>query len=371
MIMFLLLSGCQKPVEIQYQAYAVGFGIDFIDEEYVVYVQFLDFSNVAKTENSSINQDKPVWLGIGRGNTINKALTNIYKTMQLNINYDHINSFIFSENIIKHRLKETTDSLSSNYNIRVHGWIYGTNEDLEKILTLKMPFYYPYTSSIINQPLDTQRQVSEVPAIDATKYLIGLGEATKTILLPRVEVTDNNVKKNEKKFQVPYLNGGYFIKGGNYIGVLNSSQLSGYIKANKQAKVERSLIQVNMENESDPVEVELRDPKTKITLEKNDFHSKLKLNIKSTIILREGASEVNQDALKHKVEEQIREEAFLSLESGREKGIDVYLFEDYLFRHHNKIWKQHKFQGMFENITAEDINVEIKYSHSPNKVLKN
>ncbi|MBX4384197.1 spore gernimation protein GerC, partial [Mycobacterium tuberculosis] len=63
MFMFLLLSGCQKPVEIQYQAYAIGFGVDFIDEEYVVYVQFLDFSNVAKTESSSINQDKPVWLG--------------------------------------------------------------------------------------------------------------------------------------------------------------------------------------------------------------------------------------------------------------------------------------------------------------------
>ncbi|MED1604085.1 Ger(x)C family spore germination protein [Cytobacillus kochii] len=370
MIMFLLLSGCQKPVEIQYQAYAIGFGVDFIDEEYVVYVQFLDFSNVAKTESSSINQDKPVWLGVGTGNTINKALTNIYKTMQIKINFDHINSFIFSENIIKYKLKETTDSLSSNYNIRVHGWIYGTSEDLEEILTLKMPFYYPYTSSIINQPLDTQTQVSEVPAIDATKFLIGLGEATKTILLPRIEITNNNVRKNELKFLVPYFNGGYFIKGGNYKGFLNSSQLSGYIKANKQADVERSLIQVNMENKNDPVEVELRDPKTKLTLEEDNFHSKFKLNIKSTIILREGASEVNQDALKHKVEDKIRDEAFLSLKSGREKGIDVYLFEDYLFRHHNKIWKQHKFQDMFKNITAEDINVEIKYSHSPNKVFK-
>ncbi|MDQ0187190.1 Ger(x)C family spore germination C-terminal domain-containing protein [Cytobacillus kochii] len=110
--------------------------------------------------------------------------------------------------------------------------------------------------------------------------------------------------------------------------------------------------------------------RNKLTLEEDNFHSKFKLNIKSTIILREGASEVNQDALKHKVEDKIREEAFLSLKSGREKGIDVYLFEDYLFRHHNKIWKQHKFQDMFKNITAEDINVEIKYSHSPNKVFK-
>lgn len=102
-ICFILLfqTGCWDEKEIGEVDYITTLGIDYKDENYIIYVQMLDFSNVAKQEVSKVSQPAPLYIGKSSGKNINDAVYNLYLTTQQQVNWSHVGAIIYSESVLK------------------------------------------------------------------------------------------------------------------------------------------------------------------------------------------------------------------------------------------------------------------------------
>nr|WGE04790.1 hypothetical protein P5640_19930 [Bacillus subtilis] len=62
LFLLLTLTYCWSRYEVQNMNYATAVGIDYVDDQYTLYVQLLDFSTVAKLEGQQ-KAEQPLGLG--------------------------------------------------------------------------------------------------------------------------------------------------------------------------------------------------------------------------------------------------------------------------------------------------------------------
>jgi spore germination protein KC len=363
-----VLTGCTKINEIQFQAYAVGIGIDYQNDEYHVVLQFLDFSNVAKTDQGKSDQPSPVWIGEGKGKTVEDAIIKIYHGIQIPVNYDQLSVFVFGKSVLENRLSKTVEALDTNFNIRLTGWVYGTEEPVEKIFTTKVPFNYAYTNARIVQPEYMQQQDSSIPALSLQGLVYQLHEKTKTILLPSISTNDAIILKDQDKLPVTIFNGAYLMKGTKLKGHLTEKDLEGFIRVNNKSV--RSPVTFSEKNAGEEafVQIELLNPKMKRKVKKDQNGIQIGLDIKISAIVRESSQEILSPSIKRQIQEEIRKEVYASYLKSEKIGGDVYQFEDYLYRFMHDDWKSLQTSGTFPTLHKKDIHVDIAPLKSINKI---
>lgn len=360
-----VLTGCAKIQEIQYQAYAVGLGVDYRNEEYHVVLQFLDFSNVAKTDQGKSDHASPVWIGKGKGKTMEEAIIQIYHGIQIPVNYDQISLFVFGKAVLEKNLVKTVDALDTNFNIRQTGWVYGTEEPVEKIFTTKLPFNYAYSNARIVQPEFMQQHDSLIPTISLQELIYLLNEKAKTILVPRVSTNDEIIKEDQDPLPVTILHGAYVMKEATMKGYLNEKDLKGFIRVNNKAV--RSPVTVS-QGKGKFVQVELLNPKVKRRINNDQNGIQIGLDIKISAVVRESSNPILSPELKRQIKEKIRNDVYAAYEKSQKIGGDIYQFEDYLYRFMHDDWKKLQKSGEFPHLDKKDINVDIDPLKSINKI---
>lgn len=360
-----LLTGCTKIQEIQFQAYAVGLGIDYQNDEYHVVLQFLDFSNVAKTEQGKSDQPSPVWLGEGKGKTVEDAIVKIYDGIQIPVNYDQLSIFVFGKSVLENRLSKTVEALDTNFNIRLTGWVYGTGESVKKIFTTKVPFNYPYSNARIVQPDFIQQQDSSIPTLSLQELVYQIHEPTKTILVPGISTQDTIMKEEQDKLPVTVMNGAYLMKGTKLKGYLTEKDLSGFIRVNNKSV--RSPVTLK-DNKEEFVQIELLNPKVKRTVNKDQNGIQIGLDIKISAIVRESSNHILSPTIKRQIQEEIKKDVYAAYVKSTKIGGDIYQFEDYLYRFMHNDWKTLKSSRKFPALNKKDIHVEIAPLKSINKI---
>ncbi|ERN51204.1 Ger(x)C family spore germination protein [Alkalihalophilus marmarensis] len=361
-ILFLctILSGCLESKEIQSIAYAISMGIDFKEEQFELTLQFLDFSNVAKSEQGK-GGEVPLWLAVGRGRSIDDAVSEIYRTIQLPVNYEHLYNIVLGKAILEEKASETLDMLTENFLIPYSAWVYSTNQPVQEILTSKVIFNYPFLYSRLTQPEDMQEQLSSVPSLFLQQFMLEYEEPTKTIVLPSINIEDNAIKEDLTGVSVPYFEGAHIIKDKQYKGYLSINDLKGFILTNNESK--RSLFDVKEEEIF--LTVELNNPTFKIKQTSSAGGTSYTLAVTIPSVLRENSTELTMDEVKRKVEKAIEGEVSSSIIKGQEIGADVFQFEDFLFRRNHTEWLSIKEAS--NNFEFETIEVTLKPFNSVNK----
>lgn len=359
------LTGCTKIEELQYQAYAVGIGVEYRNDEYHVVLQFLDFSNVAKTDQGKSDQANPVWLGEGKGKTLEDAILQIYHGIQIPINYDQISVFVFGKSVLEKKLAKIVESLDTNFSIRLTGWVYGTEEPIKKIFTTKLPFNYAYSNSRIVQPEYMQQHDSLIPTISLQELIYKMHEKPRTILVPRISTNNEIIKKDVKQLPVTVMNGAYIIKEGALKGYLDENDLKGFIRVNNQAV--RSPVVVSP-GKGQFVEVELLNPRVKRRIDKDQNGVKIGLDINISAIVRESSNPMISPQLKKQIIEKIRNEVYEAYEKGQKIGGDIYQFEDYMYRFMHDDWLRLQKTGEFPFLEKNAIHVKVEPLKSINRI---
>ncbi|MCM3490272.1 Ger(x)C family spore germination protein [Alkalihalophilus marmarensis] len=361
-ILFLctILSGCLESKEIQSIAYAISMGIDFKEEQFELTLQFLDFSNVAKSEQGK-GGEVPLWLAVGRGRSIDDAVSEIYRTIQLPVNYEHLYNIVLGKAILEEKASETLDMLTENFLIPYSAWVYSTNQPVQEILTSKVIFNYPFLYSRLTQPEDMQEQLSSVPSLFLQQFMLEYEEPTKTIVLPSINIEDNAIKEDLTGVSVPFFEGAHIIKDKQYKGYLSINDLKGFILTNNESK--RSLFDVKEEDVF--LTVELNNPTFKIKQTSSAGGTSYTLAVTIPSVLRENSTELTMDEVKRKVEKAIEGEVSSSIIKGQEIGADVFQFEDFLFRRNHTEWLSIKEAS--NNFEFETIEVTLKPFNSVNK----
>lgn len=360
-----VLTGCAKIHEIQSQAYAVGIGIDYENDEYHVVLQFLDFSNVAKTDQGKSDQPSSVWLGEGKGKTVEDAMIKIYHGIQIPVNYDQLSVFVFGKSVLENRLSKTVEALDTNFNIRLTGWVYGTEEPLEKIFTTKVPFNYAYTYARIVQPEYMQQQDSSIPVLSLQGLVYQLHEKTKTILMPSISTNDAIMLRDQDKLPVTIFNGAYLMKGEKLKGHLTEKDLEGFIRVNNKSVRSPVIVRGGKE---EIVQIELLNPKIKRMVNKDQNGIQIGLDIKISAIVRESSKEILASTIERRIKEQIRKEVYEAYLKSQKVGGDIYQFEDYMYRFMHDDWKSVQTSGKFPTLNKKDIHVDIAPLKSINRI---
>ncbi|MFJ8513167.1 Ger(x)C family spore germination protein [Lysinibacillus xylanilyticus] len=89
----LLLSGCWDVTEAQRMYYVDGLGIDYKDGQYEIYLQLINFSNVAKSENPN-PQAVQGEVGQSKGKTLEEALFKLYRSIDQKLFWGHMTFII-------------------------------------------------------------------------------------------------------------------------------------------------------------------------------------------------------------------------------------------------------------------------------------
>jgi spore germination protein KC len=363
-----VLTGCAKIREIQFQAYAVGVGIDYQNDEYHVVLQFLDFSNVAKTEQGKSDQPSPVWLGEGKGKTLEDAIIKIYHGIQIPVNYDQLSVFVFGKSVLEKRLSKTVEALDTNFNIRLTGWVYGTDEPVEKIFTTKVPFNYSYANARIVQPDYMQQQDSSIPALSLQGLVYQIHEQTKTILVPSISTKDTIIKADQDKLPVTVFNGAYLMKGTKLKGHLTEKDLGGFIRVNNKSVRSPVTLKDRNAGKEEFVQIELLNPKMKRKVNKDQNGIQIGLDIKISAIVRESSKQILSPTIKRQIQEEIRKEVYAAYLKSQKIGGDIYQFEDYMYRFMHDDWRSLQTNGKFPTLNQKDIHVDIAPLKSINRI---
>ncbi|ADC50160.1 germination protein, Ger(x)C family [Alkalihalophilus pseudofirmus OF4] len=356
----MILCGCLESKEIQSVSYAISMGVDFKDEQYELTLQFLDFSNVAKSEQGK-GGEVPLWIAVGRGRSLDDAIREIYRTIQLPVNYEHLYNIVLSESVLERKTSETIDLLTENFLIPYSAWIYSTTQSMEEILASKVIFNYPFLYSRLSQPKDMQGQLSSVPPLSLQEFMLEYEEPTKTIMTPSINIDKSAIKEDLTGIPVPYFEGAHIVKDKKHLGYLSITDLEGYILTNNES--ERSLF--DLKEEDMFLTVELNNPKYKIKQTSSADGTGFELAVTIPAVLRENSTELSMDEVKRKVETAIKAEISHSINKGRELGADIFQLEDYLYRRHHADWRS--IQETSDTFEFEKIVVTLHPFNSINK----
>src|SRR5690606_25120406 len=131
-LLLLTLTGCWSRYEVQNLNYATALGIDYQNDQYILYVQLLDFSTVAKLEGQQKAEQPPVWVGKGEGSSFTEAANDLYITSQQRLNFGQISAILFSERMLQaNKVGEVLELINRYREIRYLSWMFSTSEPIE------------------------------------------------------------------------------------------------------------------------------------------------------------------------------------------------------------------------------------------------
>ncbi|WP_106767668.1 Ger(x)C family spore germination protein [Paenibacillus faecalis] len=371
LLIFSLLCGCWDNKEIEDINYVTAIGIDYVDDQYILYIQMLDFTNIAKTESGKSKSPPQVWTGKSTGKTLNQAISNIAESVQERTVLSHISSIIMSEKFLKTDVMNNIDTIHRYYEIRLTPWVFGTKESIEKLMTTK-PFYNTSPlKTILHEPLQEYKQKSDITPIQYIKFLLGLTEPATTTLLPNVAIDSSAWKMNMEQDPKLIIEGAHVMSNHKYNGYLTNEELTGLRWM--QEETWRSPIHIKKEG-IDVASMALVKPKIHKSL--NIIHGEPKYHIQIELdgIVTEVLTELTKTELEKEAAEIVKREILDTYRNGLNIHSDVYNLEYLLFKKETGIWKKmkHTSEHLLSERSLDLVTVKVNIKHiSMMKLQKN
>ncbi|MFJ5562723.1 Ger(x)C family spore germination protein [Lysinibacillus xylanilyticus] len=334
----LLLSGCWDVTEAQRMYYVDGLGIDYKDDQYEVYLQLINFSNVAKSENPN-PQAVQAEVGQSKGKTLEEALFNLYRSIDQKLFWGHMTFIIFSEEAMKDKnALSVIDSVLRFRETRYQIWTYCTQDPIKDILLITPLLNKSLTSSKLITPLDTGDQETFVEPVNFRNLVIGLNEPNHEIGIPYITI-NKNWETEELQGQDTALTG---------VGVLSKDGFKDFIK-NDDARgmqwmhnrTHRGEVTFKLDDtETDYLTATLEKIKVAIKpLVKNDQVT-FDIYVKINATLNGFKKNISEDEIRKKIIEEVKKEIRTTYKEALAKDIDIYRLSEHLYRKNVKVWKK-------------------------------
>ncbi|MGE7929558.1 Ger(x)C family spore germination protein [Lysinibacillus xylanilyticus] len=365
----LLLSGCWDVTEAQRMYYVDGLGIDYKDDQYEVYLQLINFSNVAKSENPN-PQAVQAEVGQSKGKTLEEALFNLYRSIDQKLFWGHMTFIIFSEEAMKDKnALAVIDSVLRFRETRYQIWTYCTQDPIKDILLITPLLNKSLTSSKLSTPLDTDDQETFVEPVNFRDLVIGLNEPNHEIGIPYITI-NKNWETEERQGQDTALTG---------VGVLSKDGFKDFIK-NDDARgmqwmhnrTHRGEVTFKLDdNETDYLTATLEKIKVSIKpLVKNDQVT-FEVYVKINATLNGFKKNISEDEIRKKIIEEVKKEIRTTYKEALAKDIDIYRLSEHLYRKNVKVWKKLEQDGKI-SLTPNSISklkIDVNHLNSGRKTF--
>jgi len=356
----LLMSGCWDVTEPQRMYYVQGVGVDYKDNEYIAYIQLMNFANVAKTEQSN-PQAAPTEVGKATGKTIEEAIYKLYRSMDQEVFWGHMTFLLFSEKAMEseHAIP-IIDTFLRFRETRYHIWVYCTQDPIEEVLLVSPILEKSPTATKLSNPKNTSKQESFVEPVNLRQLVIGLNEPNHEMKVPSISINQDWETAKESRTETVFAG----------VGILSKNTFKGFIKGNTARGIEwmndatkQGEITVKLDNteERDYLTVDIKklDVNVKPIVQNNQV--KFEVYLKFNTILNGFKGKVTASQVRKKVESEVKKEIMATFEAGLNIDADVYRLSEYLYRDNVKVWKKIQKDGKIpltkESISKIDIHI--------------
>lgn len=361
--LLLVLSGCWDLKTIQDTDYITALGFDYKDGRYVIYAQMLDFSNVAKQHGGKPSQAGGVWTGHAEGRTVAEAIDNLLKTAQQRVFYGHVSSIVFSEGALKHGIHAYVDGLIRFRETRYTQWVYGTKEPIDRVFSVTPFFNLSPLASILHQPVDTYIQQSDIRPLRLFKVTAELREPGRTLLLPSLEIVEEEWKKDERADPKLATSGVFAIKEGRLQGWIERKKLEG-VRWVERSSVHASVV---VEHNGKPAaNISIRNMKARIEPHPNADKAGFSIRFKCKAAINALLEPVDEESIRQETAREIRSQLEQTFHAGKEQSVDLYKLEHVLYHDAFPAWSRLTSNGSkpLRNYSLDSVDIEIKLLHS-------
>lgn len=182
------LTGCWGAREIEHMIYVNTIGVDYVENQVVVYIQMVNFSGIAKKESGQTQQQKTS-VGKAGGASFDEAIFNLYASSPQRISWSNVKSIVFSEAALKHGIvDQVLEVWDRYYEFRYTVWTMATRDPLEEVLNTKSINELSVVYSQLNSPMRIYEQSSVIAPLYLYKFIWKWKEKGETVLLPYVEI---------------------------------------------------------------------------------------------------------------------------------------------------------------------------------------
>lgn len=356
----LLMSGCWDVTEPQRMYYVQGVGVDYKDNEYIAYIQLMNFANVAKTEQSN-PQAAPTEVGKATGKTIEEAIYKLYRSMDQEVFWGHMTFLLFSEKAMEseHAIP-IVDTFLRFRETRYHIWVYCTQDPIEEVLLVSPILEKSPTATKLSNPKNTSKQESFIEPVNLRQLVIGLNEPNHEMKVPFISINQNWVTAEDSRPETVFAG----------VGILSKNSFKGFIKGNTARGIEwmndatkQGEVTVKLDNteERDYLTVDIKklDVNVKPIVQNNQV--KFEVYLKFNTILNGFKGKVTPSQVRKKVESEVKKEIMATFEAGLNLDADVFRLSEYLYRDNVKVWKRIQKDGKIpltkESISKIDIHI--------------
>ncbi|UYO03396.1 Ger(x)C family spore germination protein [Paenibacillus sp. PSB04] len=363
----LLLTGCWDLKAVQDMNIVTALGIDYKKDHYVVYVKLTDFSAVGTKEGSGDSKPASTWVGVGEGPTVLLAINDIYRSAQHHTLWTHVKAIVMTKSALG-KLEDIFDSLLRSRELRYTSWVYGTDKPIESIFMADTTLNQSPLMLEMFEPKETYKQRSAIMPIQLQKLVNSIREPATSVLLPVLSVTDRKWMANQKDKtpSMMELTGVYVINKGANEGWVAEEDMMGarLIRYSHMLRYPFSIPERYGLNNT----LNLTGPHTKISLDP-DTSERLNININLTVNATVLETRTEAGMSEHQMEQQaqsiLKKDIMKEFNDAKDKNIDLFGLEEWLYRHHNDSWKRYDSRGpILPKINIKDVNVKVIIKHS-------
>ncbi|OZI12256.1 spore gernimation protein [Bacillaceae bacterium SAS-127] len=365
LLLMIPLAGCWDANEPERMVYIQGLGVDYKDGEFVVYLQMLNPSLIAKSESTGKVTQTIVVVGRGKGKTVNEAVFEVYRSSQRRLFWGHLSFFIFTEEALNNKALEKTIDLFDRYRETRYGtYIFATKEPLFDIMTTLPSLKASTTYTKLNQPEASYEQSSFIRSVDMRELLIALHEPPHETFIPYVKTVKKSWKSDVKMKKNIQMAGIASITEKKLKDIIPYEKIKGLRWLNNDLK--RAELSIKVKGLDISVLIEKIKIKKRPLVKGSDVH--FKLSIDATVLLQEIATERKLKEIEKAVQKTLEQEVISAYKEGLKTNSDLFRLSETLYREDVKTWAKIEEDGKIpltqNSLKQPDVQVKVKMIRS-------
>lgn len=345
-----LLTGCFGAKEIESETYITAIGMDYEAGQYKVYIQGLNFGNIAKQEGASIEQ-QPILIGEAKGENIVEAYGQLEQMSALPLNSGHVHTIILSKNIMEENIEDVVDLISHSPLLRYTFYLFGTEENLKSLMQTQSFFNFSQLYSVIHRPEKIIQYNYVLPVLVYNEFVSRYYRPVGTILIPSLNIDKTHFTEEQKKL-IPVMNGEYLFSCQQYKGWISKEDLNGLRWFNKG--IQAKTVRIGTEN----VSVRVSNPKAKIEVLEGETPS-YKIVIKGDAVLTQNRKNQNIKEIETAINNEIKKDVVSTIKKGDLFDTDVLNISEKSYKYYSNKWSAETIREFNED-SVKEIQVKIQ-----------
>ena len=345
----ILLAGCWDMTEPERMYYVHAVGIDYVDGQFEIYAQIIDFSNVAKTEQPN-PEAVQAEVGKARGNTVDEAFFSLYESLDMRLFWGHLSYLLFSEEALKEgRLNTVLNSFNRYRETRYQTWVYATNEDLNDVLLVSPVLNKSIALSKMSNPKNSFDQQSFIDPKDFRRTIVEMSEPNYSISIPYVSISESwkDKKGNPKNIRI---DGIAYVSNEGLKQIVKAEHVKGLqwlTKATKRTEVTFKIREHDVTATIESTKVKVKPVKGK--------EAKFEVAIHVNAVVSSFNTELSGKEAKKHIKEEIEKQIRDTYNFGLQNNIDIYRLSHVLYKKDLKKWQKFEKDGQIE-LTDSTLN---------------